>query len=202
MLARRLIPAVVAVLCLLLTGGCWVYTANPLAQSDDELQFDRALLGAWSQPESGCSLNISRFFEEKLYRVDYAAPPSRKGDGCLLDSGKSASFQGMLVEIADNRFLDIVPVDRQPMHHDMTLHSLYRVRVDSATLVLTPLNRDWILSQLEQDRLGLAGRTIADEAVVLTSSTRQLRDFLRDYGNSVEAFPSQGQLAFQRRARP
>ncbi len=198
---RRLAAAALLLLFVATQPACWVYSANSLAESDDQVTFDSNLLGSWVQPDTGCSVRIARFFEERFYRLDYAAPPTKKGDGCLLDPGHSASFEARLVEIGDNRFLDVLPADRQTQHHAMSLHSFYRLRVDSTALVLTPLKRDWVHSQVAGERLGLSGRALAadDDSVVLTSSTHQLRDFLRDYGNSTDAFAPDPRLVFQRR---
>ncbi len=193
--------ALFALAALVLLPGCWVYSAHPLAETDDDITFDRALLGHWVQTDAGCTLRVSRFAEERFYRVEYSAPPEKHGDGCLLDTGHSATFEARLVEIGDNRFLDVLPADRTSMHHQMSLHSFYRVKVDTTRLTLTPLNHEWTRSQILQERFSLAGRQLEEEneAIVLTSTTKQLREFLRGYGNSVEAFTPEARLSFQRR---
>src|SRR5438876_1941711 len=181
-LFRRLLRAAPALLPLLLLAGCWVYAANPLAERPEDYTFDVRLLGTWVQPEAGCTLQLTRFFDQPRYAVHFAAPPEKKGDGCLLDEGQSATFEGWLAEIGEWRFLDITPVDRQPHHHDLPLHSFYRVRLDAGGLTLTPLDHEWLQGQLLQERPNLVGRTIpGGDTIVLTSSTKQLRDFLRDF---------------------
>lgn len=198
---RVLCCALALALALPLTG-CWVYTANPLAERPEDYTFDVRLLGTWVQPDSGCTLQLTRFFDQPRYNVHYSAPPDKQGNGCLLDEGQSAMFEGWLAEIGDTRFLDITPVDRQPQHHDLPLHSFYRVRLDTAgVLTLTPLDHEWVQGQLLQERPNLVGRTIpGGDNIVLTSSTKQLRDFLRDFGSNQDAFKPSGDLSFRRRA--
>jgi hypothetical protein len=171
-----------------------------LAGSVDEAVFDKLLLGTWLQPAQGCAVSFTRFGDEKTYRVVYSA--SKDGKDCLLNDGHSASFTGTLVEIGSLRFLDVSPADREEMHHMLLTHSFYRVRVDATALQLTPLNFDWVQSQVQQDKLGLAGATRADSTLVLTSSTRQLRDFLRQYGGSDEAFSHGRRMDFERKTEP
>lgn len=195
---RRLLSLLAALLALLPATGCWVYSVQPLVESDEELVFDRLLLGNWWQPRDGCSLVFSRFYEERTYRVVYASPPERKGKGCLLDEGRSAAFDGKLVEIGDTRYLDLYPVDREPKHHEVLLHSFYRIRVDASSLVLTPMNPEWIKSQVEQQRLALTGR-VSNERVVLTNSTKELRELLRTYGSSDELFSTASRQSYERR---
>ena len=188
-------------LLLLLLPACWVYSVHPLVADDDELAFDKELLGAWSDA-SGCALTFSRFFDEKMYRVVYAAPPAGPGGGCLIDRGQTAAFDGRMIEIGHFRFLDLFPVDRESRHHQIRLHSFYRIKVEREALQLTPLNLDWLRQQVREHRLSLEGRDDADQAFVLTSITKDLQDFLRAYGGSEEAFSSARRLNFQRRREP
>ena len=199
----RLIRALPALLAMLLLCGCWIYSVNPLAEREEDTTFDTKLLGTWWVPDTGCSLTVTRFFDEKVYRLEYAAPATKKLDGCLLDPGRSASFEGTLVEIGTNRFLDVQPVDRDVPHHEMTLHSFYRVqKLDPANMALVPLNHDWVQSQIEQEHLNMAGRMRGGENnddIVITTSTKQLREFLQSYGGSDDAFQAEPKLVFQKK---
>jgi len=197
-LAFRAAKVVSAALCVWLLAGCWVYSVYPLADKNDDLVFDKALLGNWSQP-SGCSLTFSRFFEEKTYRVVYASPSSRNGD-CLLDAGKTAAFEGRLVEIGGVRFLDAIPADREAMHHQIVVHSFYKLKLQGDDLTLSPLDINWLRAQMNQGTLSLTMRDDGDAGVVLTSPTDKLRDFLTDYASTDQAFVNDPRLKFHRRS--
>jgi hypothetical protein len=197
----RYAVALLVVSCLLLLQGCWVYSVYPLAESDADLLFDKALPGNWMQEEAGCLITISRLAEERGYRLTYIAPNERKGEGCLLDAGKAATFQAGLVEIGQNRFLDLFPVDRTLDHHALQVHSFYRVSVDVRSLSLTPMNADWLKEQIRSNAVPVAARQENDD-LILSSSTRDLRTFLQAYGSNEQLFDPVRRLVFQRKLLP
>lgn len=197
LIRSRLVLTVALVACLFLCG-CWVYTVQPLVAGDDDLVFDKALLGTWWQPEAGCTVTLSRFYEEKTYRLVYAAPSRKTGGGCLLDSGRSAAFEARMIELNGTRFLDLYPVDREKLHHDLSLHSFYKVKTLGDTLTLVPMDFDWAKTQWQQSKLGVPARE-GDESLVLTGDTEALQRLVAEHSDDDEAFASKRQLVFHRR---
>lgn len=183
--------------CLLLCG-CWVYTVQPLVVDEDDLVFDKALLGTWWQPEAGCTVTLSRFYEEKMYRLVYAAPSRKTGGGCLLDAGRSAAFEARMIQLSGVRFLYLYPVDREKLHHDLSLHSFYKVKTLGETLTLIPMDFDWAKAQWQQSKLGVPARE-GDESLVLTADTDALQKLVSEHSDDDEAFSSKRQLVFHRR---
>ncbi len=198
-MSRRttLFLAVITAACLLFCG-CWVYTVQPLAAGDDELIFDKALLGSWWQPEAGCTVTLSRFYEEKMYRLVYAAPSRKTGGGCLLDAGRSAAFEARMVQLNGTRFMDLYPVDREKLHHDLSLHSFYKIKTLGDTLTLVPMDFDWAKAQWQQSKLGISARE-GDESLVLTGDTEELQKLVAEHSDDDEAFSGKHQLVFHRR---
>lgn len=190
--------AIVVAACLFLCG-CWVYTVNPLVEGEEQLVFDRALLGTWWQPEAGCTVTLSRFYEEKFYRLVYAAPPKKTSGNCLLDSGRSAAFEARLLQLSGTRFLDLYPADREKLHHDLPLHSFYKVKTLGDSLTLVPMDFNWARSQWQQEKLGIAARE-GDESLVLTGDTEALQKFVSEHSADEEAFSPKAQLVFHRKA--
>ena len=186
--------ALVLALC-----GCWVYTVNPLVEGEDQLIFDRALLGAWWQPEKGCTITFSRFYEEKFYRLVYAAPPTKENGGCLVDPGRTAAFEARMLELNGTRFLDLYPADREKLHHDLSLHSFYKLQTIGDTLTLIPMDYDWTRSQWGAKKLGIPARE-GDESLVLTGETKSLQEFVADHSDNEEAFSSKKQFIFHRKS--
>ncbi len=195
---RRAVVLLFLLVVVLSETGCWVYSVQPLAESDADIVFDRLLLGNWWMPKSGCTVTFSHFYDERSYRVVYAAPPQRKDNGCLLDEGYSAVFEGKLVEIGGMHFLDLYPADREAQHHEALLHSFYRVQLAGNTFTATPMNPDWVKSQVEEQKFGVTGRADRDR-VVLTMSTKDLREFLRVYGSEDQLFPTAARQQYERR---
>jgi hypothetical protein len=195
---RGKIALALATLLSLTLCGCWVYSVHSLVDDEEQLVFDKALLGSWWQPEAGCTVTLSRFYEERYYRLVYAAPPKKMGGGCLLDSGRSAAFEARLIELSGTRFLDLYPVDREKLHHDLSLHSFYKVKVLGDALTLIPMDFGWTKSQWQQSKLGIAARE-GDDSLVLTGDTDALQKLVSDHSDDDEAFSTKKQLVFHRR---
>jgi len=186
--------AACALLC-----GCWVYSVYPLAEGDELLVVDKSLIGTWWQPEAGCSLTLSRFFEEKVYRVVYAAPPNKAGGGCLIDSGRSAAFEGRLVKLNSYQFLDLYPADRETQHHDLALHSIYKVTRLGDRLTLVPFDYEWMKTQWSENKLSAPAKE-GDNSLVLTLDTEALQRFVSDHAADDEAFNPGKQIVFHKRS--
>ena len=196
---QRCAKLALAVAACALLCGCWVYSVYPLTDNDDQLVMDKSLLGTWWQPEAGCTLTLSRFFEEKVYRVVYAAPPARAGGGCLIDSGRSASFEGRLVKINGYQFLDLYPADREKQHHVLELHSIYKVSRLGDTLSLVPLDYEWMKAQWKENKLAAPAKE-GENSLVLTMNTEDLRTFVSDHASNDEAFNPGKQIVFHKRS--
>jgi hypothetical protein len=194
---RRVLVLSVVLALLIPLGGCWVYSMYPLAGPDDELVFDRFLAGHWWNPQNRCSVTFTRLPGERAYRVVYITAKDG-GDNCWLGKDQSASFQGIVVELGGARFLDVVPADMPLQNHMALTHSFYRLKVDQNSLSLTPLTHETMKSLVAEDKL--RGIQRSDEMVVLTSSTKELRDFFRLNATNDDVWNSSGRLEFQRRA--
>ncbi len=201
---RRCVSIVLIFSALLLLPGCWVYSAYPLAETETDIVFDRALLGTWLQ-EEGCVLTVTRLGEEKSYRISYAVPRETKGGGCLLKPGQSAGFLASVVDVNSVRFLDVYPADREPMHHMMYLHSFYKISLNGRTLTLMPMNRDWLKERIASGEVSLAARQQnggEDDDLILTSSTHDLRSFLVSNAASEQLFAPAQKIVLQRKLQP
>lgn len=198
MLQRWAKLALAVAACVLLCG-CWVYSVYPLTEGDDQLVMDKSLLGTWWQPEAGCTLTLSRFFEEKVYRVAYAAPPNRAGGGCLIENGRSAAFEGRLVKLNGYQFLDLYPADRETQHHDLALHSIYKVNRLGDRLSLVPFDFEWMKTQWRENKLSAPAKE-GENSLVLTLDTDALQHFVSDHAASDEAFNPGKQITFHKRS--
>ena len=103
-----------------------------------------------------------------------------------------------MIELNGTRFLDLYPVDREKLHHDLSLHSFYKVKTLGDTLTLMPMDFDWAKAQWQQSKLGIAARE-GDESLVLTGDTEALQKLVSDHSDDDEAFSGKRQLVFHRR---
>lgn len=193
---RRAVVLCVLLASLVALSGCWVFSIYPLAGADDDLVFDKSLAGNWWNPQNRCFVSFTRFPDEKAYRVVYMVAKDA-GDGCWLDKGQSASFQGTVVELGGARFLDVTPSDMPLQNHMALTHSFYRLKVDLNSLTLTPMTHETIKSLVAADKL--RGIARADDIMVLTSNTKELREFIRQNANNADLWNSGGRLEFQRK---
>ncbi len=194
----RAVMVASALAVLLLLPGCWVYSVYPLAESEQDLIFDKQLVGTWVQPDDGCSLTITRFFNESAYHVVYAAPGGKTENGCLVEPGNTAVFKGGLVDIGGRRYLDLFPIDRHDIHHTTRLHSFYKLKVEAGSLALTPMNVAWLDEQLHSNSLPVAAMR-NESGIILSAPTRELRAFLQNYGERDEVFTPDTRVQFRRK---
>jgi hypothetical protein len=159
------------------TGGHW--------EGDSELK--------------SCLLKIGLDPAARTYTIEVA----RLGDIKTAAQCQGATFEGQLVQIGAQRFLDVVP--DQEKCWAAPLDSLMKVETDKQKLVLTPLDPDWMANALDDKSVKLLGRTQEFGvlprfvAVTLVSSTSDLRDFLRAHGSEKSVFSETGRMAFQRK---
>ncbi|PYX11957.1 MAG: hypothetical protein DMG85_03895 [Acidobacteria bacterium] len=133
----------------------------------------------------------------------YIIEVAKLGDIKTAAQCQAATFEGKLVQIGAQKFLDVVP--DQEKCWAAPLDSLMKVETDKQKLVLTPLDPDWIASAMDDKSVKLQGRTQEFGvlprfvAVTLVSPTSDLRDFLRAHGSEKSVFSETGRMAFQRK---
>jgi hypothetical protein len=193
----RLVQVALVLASVSLFQGCWVYSVYSLHEDDSETVFDSSLLGHWKQPEGGCVLLITDGGSGS-YQVQYIAPGVRQEDGCLLETGTSAGFQGRLVEVGGQRFLDVMPTERESRHHSIRVHSFFKVTLDAQSLALVPLDPEWLKQAVEGGQVELDALAESDGVHVITATSEELRAFLRDYGDNNEAFPLGPSFVYRR----
>ena len=104
-----------------------------------------------------------------------------------------------MIQLNGTRFMDLFPVDREKLHHDLSLHSFYKVKTLGDTLTLMPMDFDWAKSQWQQSKLGISARE-GDESLVLTGDTETLQKLVTGHSDDEEAFNPKKQLVFHRRS--
>ena len=192
---RRAVVLFLLFAWLLPLSGCWVFSVYPLASPDDELIFDKFLAGNWWNQQNRCSVSFARLPDERTYHVQYITGKDAS-EGCWLDKGASASFQGTVVELGGARFLDVLPADLPLQNHMVLAHSFYRLKVDVNSLSLTPMNYNFVEGLMKQEKL--RGVQRSDEVMVLTANTRELREFVRLNATNDNLWDTGRKLDFQR----
>jgi hypothetical protein len=110
------------------------------------------------------------------------------------------TFSGRLVELGAERFLDAVP-EGDGIAGAIPAHNVFKVSVHGDTLVLSPLNVDWLCSASQADQAALG--QCMDGDFILTASTDVLQEFVREHSDDEQVFPEMDDSdGFRRVAKP
>ncbi len=77
-------------------------------------------------------------------------------------------------------------------------HWFWRVSIDGDVLRLAMLDPVWLKKMIDQEKVSI-GHEPTGSDVILTASTKDLQEFLRQYAEDEEAFPKDVTVEFRRR---
>ena len=174
----RFLAFVVACGCLL-ASGCYVQSLEPL-YTDAVVAYDPALVGTWVAEED----------DEFVFTLS----DTTRGIYTLLcdESGHTARFDAVLVDIDGVSFLDIYPEEPDNENsfykdHLLRVHNILRVDRDADTLKVADFDAEWLETMVAKKRVSVAS-VPRDGAVLLTAPTVDLQGFVRKYAHVPEAF--------------
>lgn len=174
------VPAIAALGGLaIVLAGC-VPSLQPLYTAED-VAFEPALVGTWAGSDGGDTWTF------------------QKGDGAayrLFIAGAKVPdrFEVHLVSLADQRFLDIYPIEPENAGsefyrgHLIPAHSFARISLDRDTLQVASLNHSWLWGMISGKKLRIAHEVVGSERIVLTAPTKDLQAFMKKYAGNQEAF--------------
>jgi hypothetical protein len=194
-LPGRLIVFTIALAALFGLTGCLVQSVYPW-YGDEDVVFDGNLAGAWigEGPMKGCLLNITADPTRRVrhYNIEVSKVPG----GCQDLNSESAKLSGggQMVQSGQQRFFDVWD-DR------CDLHTLLKINTDSQTLSLVPMDPDSMANLIRQKVINgrIEGHTMWPDDVLLTSSSSDLRQFLRRHADDKELFSEEDTMKFHRK---
>ena len=197
----RRILLFVALTALSVLSGCWTYSLQPIYSDDDpNLTYEPALDGTW-KTETNESITITGDFGSKKYQLECVGGSSNPEEQSKPDF--DFTFSARLVELGAGRFLDVVPERSETEGGPGMLpaHNVFKVSLQGDTLVLSPMNVDWLCKASQADQAAL-GQCI-DGDFILTASTDVLQGYVRDHSDDEQVFPeSDDGDGFRRVAKP
>jgi len=169
----------------LLALGCYVQSLQPL-YSDSIATFDPELVGTWVAEED----------EEFVFTfID-----TTRGVYTLLsdESGSTARFEAVLVELAGVTFLDIYPDEPDNdssfyKDHLLRVHNLLRLERSNDTLWVSDFDAEWLETMVDKKKVSIASVPL-DGAVLITATTAELQAFVKKYAKTPEAFSEPARL--------
>jgi len=193
---------ILALASLLVLPSCWVYSIEPLyekglSHADPDLIFDQSLVGAWTQLDNDCLWILTITANQPAYEMNMAPAPECKTEE------KATNYEGHLVKLGSHRFLDVSPRSREVCDLCLPLHTFFLVSQENETIGLVPLDRDWLAQATTDKKVSLTHLATQEsyDAITLTASSRELKEFVRKYADDKAAFkPDSGvKLKFKRR---
>ena len=164
-----------------LLTGCVPMTLFPL-YSDETLTFEPLLLGTWTGEDEDERWTFSAH-NPHSYRLVHRDEEGRKG-----------IFEGHLVDLGGELFLDLFPEDRAEDWNDLftlhllPVHTFIHVVVTDDELQLTFMNLDWLRDYLEEHPSALLHTMLADDQVLVIASTDELQAFVIEHLKTEGAF--------------
>lgn len=150
----------------LVSQGCVVISLQPV-YTDDAIAWDEELLGRWQDAENRVEVTIERG-DWRSYRIHYQHPIEER------------DFTAHLTVIGDTRFLDVMPA--KGMDYGAVLipaHLVLKLSRDGDAWQVSPLDYDALSDALKRESRPTIAALDQRQNVVLTGSTRELRDWLR-----------------------
>jgi len=194
--------------------GCLVTSVRPLSDETYPPIFDNSLLGEWV----GSGENIGSQDKKISTRILFEPSPSDKGPAykityTVIDNQviSTTVLRGTLVELGSLRILDTeIGDDDKPKVvgsvvsrvHLRGVHFFSKVAVTDNTLILSALMHEWFKFSVLEEGISLPClfecRGKYDCDVLLTGTPRQLREFLREYGDRQKLFGGNGSSEWRR----
>jgi len=144
------------------------------------MAFDPELVGTW----------VAQDDEEFVFTMI----DTTRGVYTLLcdESGATARFEAVLVELGSETFLDIYPDEPDNdnsfyLDHLLRVHNILRVQRDADTLWVADFDAEWLETTIAKKKLSIA-HVALDGAVLLTATTPDLQAFVKKYAKTPEAF--------------
>lgn len=169
--SRAGLTLIAATTVALLSSGCLVLTLHP-AYDDESIAWDDALLGEWRDAEDNASVTVTRS-EWRSYRIRFERP------------SEVAEFTGYLTTIAEELYLDLMPErgeDYGPVL--VPTHLVLKVRRSGGRWEVAALDYEALRGDAAAGRRPGGAAAVLDQRhnVLLTASSRELRDWLRTHG--------------------
>ncbi len=164
---------------LLLLAGC-VTSLNSL-YTEQNLFFDAALLGVWTDKDSKETLELTKA-GEKQYKLVYTD-----------EEGKTGEFTAHLLKIDGKTFMDLTPI--KPIlpqndfykDHFLSVHSFAQISQTAPTVQISFLEPEWIKKFVAKNSTAINHAKMGDD-ILLTASPKQLQKFLLANLNTEGAF--------------
>jgi hypothetical protein len=171
-----------------------ISSINPL-YSPDTIVFEESILGAWTLQNKESADWLFEKDRNSSYRIE------------SIDGDKKVIFEGYLVKLGENCFLDLIFHEDQEWPEDgqeiILTHIIMKIdwQEDLLTLWLFDENIEWLKEASCENAIYIENDLLLTddiEKIFTNSSTVKLQEFLIRYGSDERAFPQRGVVEFRR----
>ncbi len=157
-----------------LLAGC-VPSVFPI-YSDEEIIFDPALLGAWTNEDSSEIYLVSQV-AGRGYRVVM-----------IEEDCERTTLEMHLAQIGGSKFVDISYADREPDVLSLQTHVMFRFEQVGSAVTLRTIDPKWLGEYLEENPHAIEHLTTPDDEIVFTARTPDLQAFQREHEETTDAW--------------
>lgn len=183
------------ILLVMFLSGCFIQSFQPF-YTDEVVVALPEVEGEWYLLERGSDEVAGEYPE-----------PWRFGEGRVTtyQEGVDSDLEVTYFRVGDDYFADFSPSEAGRNGwwrlHNIAVHSVCRVELAAEEMLLTPLDGEWLVKMLQEEKISLPHFTLdeEDEHLVLSASSPQLLAFLQRYGKVPQAFPQERVYRFRRR---
>ena len=175
---RRYAGLSVALGLLVIFGGCWTLSMNPL-YTEKDLIVDPMLEGIWGDPENPQDETWEfRLQDDKSYRLVVREDEQH----LLINPEKDGLFEVHLLKLGENKFLDLFPEEPEGVNgfykaHVIPAHSFLRMKLEGHVLSVAELDVEWLQAEADSSRLDIPYQR-REGTIVLTASTEELQKWV------------------------
>jgi hypothetical protein len=193
----RIIKCMV-VLALTIGALSCVWSLQPFFE-DSDLVFEPWLVGTWAGPDGKDTWTFEKAQNGDEYVLVYHQAeyePDGAFSGKKTVPGDTVRFQVRLGRLGGHIFLDFFPEQKgNPWTHNdlfnwhlIRAHTICRVWMQKDDLRLDWLDEDWLIKAVESGKVTIA-HAQAEDGLVITAPTKELRQTVLKYAEDNEAFP-------------
>jgi len=183
MQSNRTVKLLIIAAVLIALPACWTYSLHPIAEDNDpHLIYDPALEGTWQFSGNQNEPLLTVTGDAKL--LTYSLRLVKFSETGVNDDAPDVRFDGKMVQLGANRFLDALPQGDAQGIGSLPAHNILKVTLSHDTLALMLPSDDWLCNQARM-KLG----ECIHQDFLLTAPTDILQGFLQKHGSDNDLFP-------------
>jgi len=173
----------------LCSAGCMTCHNGLCSPNEPEAIFDRNLLGEWApidpKPRKG---------DEGYFKVERDDPNSSAYRVSIIsvtgarESGEPAVFKAYLTKLGDSFFLDAIDLLRPESQRGLPRHAILKIDIKMPEITIWALSEDFVRGHPDAIRSKVERSWLGFEKVLVTATTGELRDFLREHAHKPAAW--------------